>query len=152
MDKPKLQSAPFIVSQEQMNLDMEIFPFDIWGTTVHVLMLLKTEIIDKNQAKACLKALIEIKKEIQEGKFEIDPEKGAQLTLEAKLVEKAGEAAYSIHTGRSRNDQVMVAELLYLREQMLLLSQDVVSLLKSLLGVATLHKQTILYAIPREYR
>src|SRR3989338_3319328 len=144
MDKPRLQSASFIVSQQQMNLDMEIFPFDIWVTTVHVLMLFKAGIIDKGQAKVCLKALTEIKKEIQEDKFRIDPEKGAQLTLEAELVKRAGEAAHSVHTGRSRNDQVMVAELLYLREQMLSAAGGVVSLAEELFKLAVVHNQTIM--------
>lgn len=144
MDKPKLKTASFIVSQKQMDLDMEMLPFDIWGTTAHIIMLLKQGIIDKDKAKACLKALIEIKKEMNDGKFAIDPEKGTQLTLEAKLVEKAGEAAYSVHTGRSRNDQVMVVELLYLREQMLSLSQGMVTLLESLLTLATSYKQAVM--------
>ncbi|MDD5416295.1 MAG: argininosuccinate lyase [Candidatus Daviesbacteria bacterium] len=144
MDKPKLEASSFIVSGEQMELDIEMAPFDIWGTIVHVLMLVKQGIIDKAGAKACLKALIEIDKEMWNGQFAIDPNKGAQLTLEAKLVEKAGEAAYSIHTGRSRNDQVMVVELLYLREQMLKLSENVISLVESLLKLAITHKQTVM--------
>lgn len=144
MDKPKLETSSFIVSQKQMDLDMEILPFDIWGTKVHVLMLCKQGIIDKSQAKNCLKALVEIEKEVKEGKFTIDPDQGAQLTLEAKLIDQAGEAAYSIHTGRSRNDQVMVAELLYLREQMLDLLQDVISLSESLLKLVSSHQQTIM--------
>lgn len=144
MDKPKLQSAAFIVSGKQIALDTEMLFFDIWGTKVHVLMLFKQGIIDKSQAKNCLKALIEIEKDINKGKFVIDPGKGAQLTLEAKLIEKAGEAGYSVHTGRSRNDQVMVTELLYLREEKLLFYQEVISLLESLFKLATKHQQTIM--------
>lgn len=144
MNKPKLQSSSFIVSKEQIDLDTKMLDFDIWGTKAHVLMLFKQGIIDKLQAKSCLNALMVIEKDINEGKFTIDPEKGAQLTLEAKLIEKAGDAAYSVHTGRSRNDQVMVVELMYLREQMLLLSLDVISLLESLLKLAVQHKQTIM--------
>lgn len=144
MDKPKLETSSFIVSQKQMDLDMQMLPFDIWGTIVHVLMLLKQGIIEQDKVQACLKALIEIEKDIKIGKFTIDLEKGAQLTLEAKLAEKAAEAAYSVHTGRSRNDQVMVMELLYLREQILMLSQEVVSLLVSLFHLAQKHQQTIM--------
>lgn len=143
MDKPKLSTTSFIVSQKQMDLDMDMLPFDIWGTKVHVLMLLKQGIIDKSQARSCLKALIEIEKEVKSGKFAIDPQKGAQLTLEAKIIEKGGEAGYSVHTGRSRNDQVMTAELLYLREQILGLSQEVITLLESLFKLAAGNKLTI---------
>ena len=144
MDKPKLTTSSFIVSSEQMNLDMAMLPFDIWGTTVHVLMLAKQGIIDTVQAKVCLEALLEIEQEVKEGNFVIDSEKGAQITLEAKLIEKAGEAAYAVHTGRSRNDQVMVTELLYLREQMLQISQKVISLLKSIYAFATQYQQIIM--------
>lgn len=144
MEKCKLETSSFIVSQKQMDLDMQMLSFDIWGTIVHVLMLFKQGIIEQDKAQSCLKALIEIEKDIKSDKFTIDLEKGAQLTLEAKLAEKAAEAAYSVHTGRSRNDQVMVTELLYLREQMLMLSQEVVSLLASLFHLAQKHQQTIM--------
>lgn len=142
--KPKLQTASFIVSASQMVLDMEMVYFDIWGSKVHILMLQKQGIINKDIAKKCLLALLEIEKDLNSGKFTINPEKGAQLTLEAKILEKAGEAGYSVHTGRSRNDQVMTTELLYLREQVLLLSEEVILLLESLLKLATEHKQTIM--------
>lgn len=144
MDKPKLQTSSFIVSQTQMSLDMEMTVFDIWGSKVHVLMLLETGIIDKENAKKCLKALLEIEKEVHGGKFSINPEKGAQLTLEAKILEKAGDAGYSVHTGRSRNDQIMVTELLYLREKMLIFYEEMISLLQSLQKLASDHQQTIM--------
>lgn len=144
MNKPKLETSAFIVSEIQMALDMEMVSFDIWGTKVHLLMLLKKNIIDQNTAKKCLHALLEIEKEVKAGKFTINPEKGAQLTLEAKIIEKAGEAGYSVHTGRSRNDQVMITELLYLREEMLQFCLATTSLLKTLLQLAVNHQQTIM--------
>ncbi len=144
MDKTKLETSSFIVSKTQMVLDMEMIPFDIWETKVHVLMLYNQGIIDRTTAKKCLQALNDIAKDLDSGKFSINPEKGIQLTLEANILEKAGEAGYSVHTGRSRNDQVMTTELLYLREQMLLLSEQVIFFLESLLKLAIKHEQTIM--------
>ncbi|MDO8503469.1 MAG: argininosuccinate lyase [bacterium] len=144
MSNLKLETSAFIVSEKQMALDMEMVLFDIWGTKAHVLMLLKQNIVDQNTAKKCLRALLEIEKEVKAGKFAINPEKGAQLTLEEKIIEKAGDAGYSVHTGRSRNDQVMVAELLYLREEMLRICLATTSLLKTLLELAAKHQQTIM--------
>lgn len=144
MDKPKLQSSEFIVSSDQINLDLKMVAFDIWGSKAHILMLLKNEVIDKVTAKKCLEALREIESEYHEGKFEINPEKGAQLTLEAKIIEKAGDAGYSVHTGRSRNDQVMVTELLYLREEMLGIFENMLPVLESLLQLAKEEKATIM--------
>lgn len=144
MDKTKLASASFIVSETQMALDTQMIPFDIWGTKVHLLMLYSQGIIDKAIAKRCLQALLDIEKDLDLGKFAIDPQKGAQLTLEASILAKAGEAGYSVHTGRSRNDQVMTTELLYLREQMLELSKEVILLLDSLFKLAAINQQTIM--------
>src|SRR3989338_3560635 len=143
MDKTKLETSSFIVSKTQMDLDMKMITFDIWETKVHILMLHNQGIIDKRTAKRCLQALLDIEKNLNSEKFAIDSEKGVQLSLEANILEKAGEAGYSVHTGRSRNDQVMTTELLYLREQMLLLSHEVISLLGSLLKLAIKYKQTI---------
>ena len=60
----------------------------------------------------------------RQGEFAIDPTRGAQLSLEAGILARAGQAAGSrVHTARSRNDQVMVTELLYLRDRVLALHE-----------------------------
>lgn len=144
MDKPKLQSSSFIVSQTQMDLDIKMTPFDIWGSKAHVLMLEKQGIVDKTKAKKIIKAFLEIETECANGNFAIDPQKGAQLTLEAKLLEKIGDLAYSVHTGRSRNDQIMVTELLYLREELLNFCQILIKLIEALYLLSQNNTQTIM--------
>ncbi len=134
--KQQLATSSFIVSKTQTELDLKMVGYDIWATEVHVLMLRKVGAINKNTAKKCLKALELISKEYKNGNFIIDTGRGAQLTLEAKIVEKAGDAGLSIHTGRSRNDQVMVTELLYLREEMLSLNLELMELVNVLLKLA----------------
>lgn len=142
--KPALESAGFIVSQAQMSLDLKMVPYDLWGTTAHVLMLIKQEIIGKKQGKAILTALKKLEGELGAGTFVIDPGKGAQLTLEAKIVEKVGDIGYSVHTGRSRNDQVMVTEMLYLRDAVIHLVKDFVPVLNTLLSLAKEHQKTVM--------
>lgn len=142
--KQQLATSSFIVSKTQTELDLKMVAYDIWATKVHVLMLKKVGAIDKSVAKKCLKALDLIGKEYKSGNFQIDAGRGAQLTLEAKIVEKAGDAGLSVHTGRSRNDQVMVTELLYLREEMLALNLELIEFVKALLKLADKYSQTVM--------
>ena len=144
MKKPELVTAGFIVSGKQLSLDLQMITYDIWGTTAHVLMLYKQGIIKKEYMKPILTALIEINKEVAAKTFAINPQKGAQLSLEAKIVEKAGEAGYSVHTGRSRNDQVMVTEQLYLRDSVIGLLENIQPVLVALYRLAEEHQGTVM--------
>lgn len=144
MKKPELVTAGFIVSEKQLLLDLRMVTYDIWGTTAHVLMLKSQGILKKEFMKPILQALTDIQEEVDAGQFSIDPKKGAQLSLEAKIVEKAGDAGYSVHTGRSRNDQVMVTEQLYLRDAMLELLENIHPILKTLQKLAAEHQETVM--------
>ncbi|MEK7544470.1 MAG: argininosuccinate lyase [Patescibacteria group bacterium] len=142
--KPTLKTAEFIVSEKQLSLDLQMVPYDIWGTTAHVLMLYKQDIIKKEYVKLILTALADINNEVLEKMFAIDPAKGAQLSLEAAIVQKAGEAGYSVHTGRSRNDQVMATEQLYLRDRVIGLLEKMQPLLAALISLAKDHTGTVM--------
>ncbi len=136
----------YIVSPAQINADQKMVAYDIWGTMAHVVMLHETKILSTEKAAKILKALKEINEEFENGNFSIDSQKGAQLTLEAKIIEKAGEiAGLSAHTARSRNDQVMVTETLYLRVELL----ATISLLTAAIGhLLILSKQHIKTVFP----
>ncbi|MCB0340140.1 MAG: hypothetical protein KDD53_11075, partial [Bdellovibrionales bacterium] len=125
MAELSLEVQTLIVSDRQRELDLAMVPYDLWGTRAHVLMLEKQQIVDRAKARAILIALNQIEKEWNDQQFEIDPQRGAQLTLEKKIVELAGEqAGLSTHTARSRNDQVMVTETLYIRDRLVQLWHD----------------------------
>jgi len=144
MKKGKLEIADFIVSEKQREIDMKILPYDVWATKVHILMLENQKILTKVQAKKCVIALNSIEKELKSGKFKIDPNRGAQLTLEKKIVEKAGDVGLSVHTGRSRNDQIMTAEMLYLREQLAIVYSETLELVKLMVKQAAKHQGTVM--------
>src|SRR6476620_5995160 len=102
---PNLESAAFIVSPTQVALDTAMLQYDVWGTRAHVLMLHETGIIPSDAASAICRALDEIDEEIRTGAFAIDPERGAQLSLERAVIASAGvESGSRMHTARSRND------------------------------------------------
>ncbi len=136
-----IQSA--IVSSTQMELDLAMAPYDVWGTRAHVLMLGKTSILEDERCLDILDALETIEEEIESGTYDIDPDQGAHLSLEQRIIEIAGEeAGLSTHTARSRNDQVMVTELLYLRERVLNQLQQIVDLVEALIERAKEHRTT----------
>lgn len=107
-------------------------------------MLYKQKILDVEKAKKILFALSEITKEIENKTFHIDPEKGAQLTLEANIIEKIGEAGKSLHTGRSRNDEIVTAEMLYYREKVLTIAGQIIATCNVLLTLVKKNQQTIM--------
>lgn len=139
-----MKTNEFIVSKIQLALDLNLVPYDLWATKVHVLMLFKQKIIEKSKAQNILKALKEIENEFKQGKFTIDPEKGLHLTIEAKVIEKIGDDGYFMHTARSRNDQVMTCELLYLKEKILSITKQLLELQDTLLQKATDNISTIM--------
>jgi argininosuccinate lyase len=141
----KLESATFIVSPTQVALDAAMLAHDIWGTRAHVLMLHSTGIVPTTAAIAICRALDLVERAVQAGEFRIDPERGAQLSLERAVIELAGvEHGSRMHTARSRNDQVMVTEMLYLRERVLALAAQVCSVVGALLDLGREHAGTVM--------
>ncbi|MCI5065011.1 argininosuccinate lyase [bacterium] len=137
--------SQFVVSPQQMQLDLKMVAADIWGTQAHVLMLQRTKIISQKCAADILQALAEIARMHGAGEFRIDPARGAQLTLEKEIVERAGErSGLSAHTARSRNDQVMVTELLFLREEVCGLAKQLEKTLRQLLVLAEEHVEWVM--------
>src|SRR4051794_6480748 len=127
---PELKSASFIVSAAQIGFDTAMLSYDVWGTTAHVLMLHHTGIITAKAARAICDALTKLGEEVAAGTFTIDPSRGAQLSLERAVVAAVGvEDGSRMHTARSRNDQVLVTEMLYLRERTLTIAGEAHNLL-----------------------
>lgn len=140
----ELKVKGFIVSEKQMEIDSKMVYYDIWGTKAHVLMLNKIGVIKKKEIVSILKALNKIDKIYKDGKFKIDPEKGSQLTLEGMIIKECGDLGYKVHTARSRNDQIMVTEMLYLKDKVLKLIEKLIKVQKSLIGLSKKHIDTVM--------
>ncbi len=142
---PNLESAAFIVSPTQVALDTAMLNYDVWGTRAHVLMLHEAGIIPSRSAAAICSALDTVEQRVQTGEFAIDPARGAQLSLERAVIEAAGvESGSRMHTARSRNDQVMVTEMLYLRDHALLLTSEICRSVDALLALSARHVSTVM--------
>lgn len=134
-----------IVSEAQLRADDALLPFDLWASRAHVCMLAHCQIVAPACAAALLEALSKIELAHQDGAFKIDPARGAQLSIEAKVIELAGEAyGLSLHTARSRNDQIMVTESLFTRAHVIDLLAQLLETERLLLGFAAQHADTVM--------
>jgi argininosuccinate lyase len=110
----------FIASREQESYDAQMATYDCWGSQAHVLMTSRQGILDDADAKAALEALIDVEDEIVRDGFHYRPGLGGQLTLEAMILDRVGDrVGLQVHTGRSRNDQVLVTQKLFVRDRVL---------------------------------
>ena len=100
------------------DLDMHILEHDIIASCAHAKMLNTIGILDQSELKKIITSLKKLELEVANGKFEIAHElEDGHTAIESYLAEQIGEAGLKIHTGRSRNDQVLVAMRLYLRAE-----------------------------------
>lgn len=90
-------------------LDLLLARADVLGSLAHTSMLHQIGLLDRRDYEAVQSGLKKIHKEILEGIFEIsDGVEDVHSQVEWLLTERIGEAGKKIHSGRSRNDQVLV--------------------------------------------
>lgn len=100
--------------------DAILLPYDVWGSLAHARMLGARRIIPRADARALGRGLRAIAREVERGRFALDPAlEDVHLNIETTLARRLGAAGRRLHTGRSRNDQVAVDLLLYLRDALL---------------------------------
>ncbi len=116
-----------------ISFDQKFFKEDIEGSIAHVTMLEKQGILTLDEKESIIKGLLEIRKEVEEGKLEITSEyEDIHSFVEANLTQRIGEAGKKLHTGRSRNDQVALDMRLYVRNQICEIDEELKALLHTL--------------------
>ncbi|MBD5488808.1 MAG: argininosuccinate lyase [Lachnospiraceae bacterium] len=119
-----------------ISFDRKFFGQDIEGSIAHVIMLAKQGILTKDEKDAILKGLTGIRRDVEAGRLEITEEyEDIHSFVEAKLIERIGDAGKKLHTGRSRNDQVALDMRLYTRAEVLHTDELLKELLCTLLHI-----------------
>lgn len=122
---------------ESVSFDKELAIYDINGSIAHVKMLGRQGIIPIEDSEKIQKGLEEIKQQIKEGKFEFRRElEDVHMNIEKALIDKIGPVGGKLHTGRSRNDQVVTAFRLYLKDNIIQIVDLIDSLMEVLLNKA----------------
>ncbi len=97
-------------------LDQKLIKFDIQASKAHAFGLSHTGILTKDDAITLVSHLDALSDELDQGQFVLDERfEDGHSAIEFYLTEKCGALGKKIHTGRSRNDQVLVATRLYLK-------------------------------------
>jgi len=145
MSKLKLWEGRFSKSTSQIfdlfnasiMTDIKLFEYDILGSTAHVKMLAKCNIILEDEAKLIIDALYQILEDFKSGKikYEISDE-DVHMLIEKELIKRIGEVGKKVHTARSRNDQVVLDERLFCREKNLHLQELIKMLINTIVNLA----------------
>jgi len=126
-------------------LDLYLASSDVLGSIAHVKMLGKIGLLTKDEVTQIHQELINIYKEIEKGNFTI--EKGIEdvhSQVEFLLTQKLGEAGKKVHSGRSRNDQVLVDIRLYSRDKLIEVVGQVGILFNKLQELSELYKNVLI--------
>lgn len=116
--------------------DKKFYAQDIEGSIAHVVMLEKQGILTEDEKNEIVKGLTGIRQDIENGSLNITEEyEDIHSFVEAKLIERIGDAGKKLHTGRSRNDQVALDMKLYTRIEVLNVSELLKGLLETLVGI-----------------
>lgn len=102
---------------EDVGLDRQLLAYDIRASRAHAQGLQRIGVLDAAECAALCRELDALAEDWQAGRFVLDARfEDMHSAIEARLIERLGDVGRKIHTGRSRNDQVLVASRLYLRD------------------------------------
>lgn len=134
----------FTVGKDRI-LDGYLAKYDALASKAQANMLAKVGLISRDDNQKLQTVLDEIVQRCEAGEFTIDEGyEDVHSKIEAELIERTGDAGKMIHTARSRNDQVLVAIQLFLKEYLGETKTKVLELIDILVNKADDHKEDLL--------
>lgn len=134
----------FTVGNDRI-LDLKLAKYDVQASKAHAQMLQKINILSQAELDQLSTALDEIMQSIESGTFEIEEGfEDMHSKIEYLLTQQTGDAGKKIHTARSRNDQVLVALHLYVKEEIDQIKAVLHKLFDILLNLAEEYKSTLM--------
>jgi argininosuccinate lyase len=125
--------------------DLLLAAYDCEASSAHAQMLAKIGLLTKEEADLVTLALNNLKTKAQEGSFTIEDEfEDMHSKIEHVLIDQLGDLGKKIHTARSRNDQVLVAMHLYLKDEITGIKKTVIELFDLLMSLAEQHKNELI--------
>lgn len=125
--------------------DLVLAQYDCEASMAHAKMLGAIGLITTAEAQQLCKVLETLKEDAEKGVFTIENEfEDMHSKIEHVLTEKLGDLGKKIHTARSRNDQVLVAMHLYLKQELTEIKTQVIALFDLLLELAEKHQDELI--------
>lgn len=140
----KKEVEQFTIGRD-LEFDLILAPFDVLASMAHAEMLATIGLLTQGENQIVQNGLRDIYFEIKEGKFNIaSGVEDVHSQVEFLLTERFGEVGKKLHSGRSRNDQVLVDLKLYYRTAIQELVQETTALFDILLVLADKHKDDLM--------
>ncbi|MGJ1418109.1 argininosuccinate lyase [Sphingobacterium spiritivorum] len=134
----------FTVGNDRV-MDLQLAEADVLGSLAHTRMLNSIDLMSDEDLAVVQKELKNIYREIQEGNFQIeDSVEDVHSQVEMLLTQRIGEAGKKIHSGRSRNDQVLVDLKLYFRSEIQSIVQNTTHFFDQLLSLSEQYRQVLI--------
>ena len=128
-----------------IHYDRRLYRQDLDGSTAHVRMLAKQHIIGREEAAAIIEGLGQVRAEIEAGSFPWDPSlEDLHANVEARLRQLIGPVAGRMHTGRSRNDQVVLDMRMFAKEGIVLTVRGLRGVQRSLVRLAEANRDVLM--------
>ena len=142
--EPDKMIEQFTVGNDR-ELDLRLARYDVQGSMAHIRMLESIGLLQADELEVLLKALGEIAEIIERGEFRI--EEGVEdvhSQVEFMLTARLGDVGKKIHSGRSRNDQVLVDLKLFMRDELKHIAAAVERLFNRLQTLSEEHKDKLM--------
>ena len=134
----------FTVGNDRI-LDLRLAKYDVTGSKAHIKMLESIGLLTAEELETLTAALDQILNEIESGEFILEDDvEDIHSQVELLLTRRLGDMGKKIHSGRSRNDQVLVDVKLFLKDEVLTLREEVLTLFETLQKLSEKHKDTLL--------
>ena len=128
-----------------IDVDVRLFQEDIEASSVHCKMLIKTKIISPKDGNKIISGLNQILRNVKKGKIKLDLKfEDIHMNVEALLHKKIGRIAGKLHTGRSRNDQVVTDFKLWIKKHSQIIDDEIKKLQKALIRIAKRNTSTVM--------
>ena len=142
--EPDRNIEEFTVGNDR-ELDLRLARYDVQGSMAHIRMLEKIGLLTSDELALLLPALEQIAAEIERGDFCIeDGVEDVHSQVEFLLTSRLGDVGKKIHSGRSRNDQVLVDLKLFLRDELRRVTEAVDRLFQRLVALSEEHKDKLM--------
>ncbi len=134
----------FTVGRDR-EMDLYLAKYDVLGSMAHITMLESIDLIGKDELPQLLAALKEIYEEADNGNFVIEDDiEDVHSQVELMLTRKLGDMGKKIHSGRSRNDQVLVDLKLFTRAKLQEIAEETKQLFDELIKKSNQYKHVLM--------
>ena len=134
----------FTVGNDRV-LDLRLTRYDVLGSKAHIRMLESIGLLTSEELETLTEGLDLILGEIENGDFVLEADvEDIHSQVELLLTRRLGDIGKKIHSGRSRNDQVLVDLKLFLKDEVLKLRDEVLALFSTLQKLSEEHKNILL--------